>query len=166
MPTSVHAPRRALLAFLALVLSLFGVAALSVSTAQPAHALCATPPLMGDWHNIDPGTRSVRQVTVGFHCGDQVLCDTDGNCTGGESYFTLRGYGACTPTACDWGSRRAQDMGDGWLRATYTYSWATKYLWVKTYGYYGSTYLRIYTWTDFTAADGRADYATDEWALK
>jgi hypothetical protein len=166
MPTSVPAPRRALTALLVLVLSLFGVTALSISAAAPAQALCAAQPLTGDWHNTNPDTRAVRRVVVGFNCGDVVLCDTSGHCTGGQSYFTLRGYGSCTPTACDWGTRTAQAMGDGWQRATYSYSWATKYLWVKTYVYSGVTYLRVYTWTDFTPADGRTDYSTDEWALK
>jgi hypothetical protein len=39
-------------------------------------------------------------------------------------------------------------------------------VWVKTYVYSGITYLRVYVWTDFTAADGRTDYAIDEWMLK
>ena len=165
MTTSVPAPRRALVALLALALALLGATALSVSAAPPAQALCAAQPVVGSWHNIDPATRSVRQVDVGFVCDDVRLCDTNGNCTGGRSYFTLRGFGACHPTSCDWGTRTAQDMGDGWLRATYSYSWSTKYLWVKTYEFSGRTYLRVYTWTDFTPADGRTDYATDEWAL-
>ncbi|HEX8510395.1 MAG TPA: hypothetical protein VF635_12985 [Propionibacteriaceae bacterium] len=122
--------------------------------------------MTGNWHNINSSTRALTRVVVNFQCGDQRLCDENGNCTGGESYFTVRPFGACTPTACDWGTRRAQPMKDGWQRATYTHSWSTKHVWVKTYTYSGKLYLRVYTWTDFTAADGRTDYKTDEWMLK
>ncbi|MFP5347931.1 MAG: hypothetical protein ACLGIA_13010 [Actinomycetes bacterium] len=144
----------------AVLMLLAGV--VTVGTASPAHAVCATQPLQGDWRNINANTSSVTRVVVGFACGDQVLCDQNGHCTGGESYYTLRPFGKCHPTDCDWGTKRAYPMADGWQRAVYSYSWATKYVWVKTYDYYGKTYLRVYTQTDFTAADGRTDYTTDE----
>ena len=154
-------------ALLSSVLLLIGlVAALSVSNAPAAQALCSKPALAGDWRNIDANTRSMTRVVVGFECGDVVLCDENGNCTGGDSYYTVHPYGKCHPTDCDWGARRAQDMGNGWQRAIYSHSWATKYVWVKTYQYYGRTYLRVWVRTDFTDADGRTDYTTDEWMLK
>jgi len=158
-------PRRPMVLVLAVLLGMLGVA-WTVASAPPAHALCAAPAMEGDWHNIDVNTRSMTRVVVGFNCGDQVLCDTDGHCTGGESYFTLRPFGKCSPTDCDWGTRPAQAMSDGWQKAVYSYSWATKSVWVKTYQYYGQTYLRVWVYTDFTAADGRTDYTTDVWMLK
>ena len=151
---------------IAMVIAIAGAASATVVTAAPTHALCATQPMTGNWHNINSATRSLTKVNVTFVCGDVRLCDTNGNCTGGETYFNLRPFGKCSPTDCDWGTRRATAMGDGWQRATYSHSWATKYVWVKTYVYSGVTYLRVYTWTDFTAADGRTDYSTDEWMLK
>jgi hypothetical protein len=151
---------------LAAMVVIASVGLLLVPTATPAHASCVTQAMQGDWRNIDPNTRSMTRVVVGFHCGDQVLCDTDGTCTGGESYFTLRPYGKCHPTDCDWGTRRAQTMHDGWQRAIYSHTWATKYVWVKTYQFHSRTYLRVWVQTDFTAADGRTDYTTDEWMLK
>lgn len=129
-------------------------------------ALCSTPAMMGNWRNINTAANSVTRVNVGFVCGDVRVCDTSGHCTGGETYFTLRPFGKCSPTDCDWGTKRATAMSDGWQRAIYTHSWATKYVWVKTYVYSGITYLRVYVWTDFTAADGRTDYAIDEWMRK
>jgi hypothetical protein len=164
--TLVGGSRGALRALLAALLLAVSSSLLMVGTTTPAHALCATQPMQGDWRNIDPNTRSMTRVVVGFQCGDQILCDTEGNCSGGDSYFTLRPYGKCTPTDCDWGVMRAQSMGDGWQRAIYSYSWATKYVWVKTYAYYGRTYLRVYVRTDFTTADGRTDYTTDDWMLQ
>jgi len=138
----------------------------SSTHAVTADALCSTPTMMGDWRNINSNTRSLTRVIVNFNCGDQILCDENGNCTGGESYFTVRPFGACSPTACDWGTKRTQSMHDGWQRAIYTHSWATKYVWIKTYTYPSGLYLRVYTHTDFTAADGRTDYQTDEWMRK
>ena len=108
----------------------------------------------------------MSRVTVDFTCGDQVLCDQNGNCTGGDSYVTLQPYGRCSPSDCDWGVRRATDMGGGWERAVYSHSWATISVWVKDYQFYGATYLRVWTYTDFTASDGRTDYTTDEWMLQ
>lgn len=164
--TSLSAPQRLIRLLAAFVLAVAGLVGVGAATASPAHALCATQALQGNWSNINPNTRSLTKVNVGFVCGDVRLCDTNGNCTGGESYFTLRGFGKCSPSDCDWGTRRATDMGGGWQRAVYSYSWSTKYLWVKTYVFSGVTYLRVYTITDFTAADGRTDYTTDEWMLK
>lgn len=142
------------------------VVGVGLVTAAPAQALCASQPMTGSWHNIDASTRSITRTVVGFNCGDVVLCDSNGNCSGGQSYFTVHAYGKCPPTDCDWGVRRAYPMSDGWQRATYTSSYATRYFWVKTYAYYGRTYLRVYVNTDFTAADGRTDYVSDEWMLK
>ncbi|HVK46024.1 MAG TPA: hypothetical protein VM429_14110 [Micropruina sp.] len=161
--STTHKLVRFLIATVIAMAGVFGAAAVSAPTAS---ALCSTPAMQGNWHNINPATRSLTRVNVGFVCDDVRLCDTSGNCTGGQPYFTLRPFGKCSPTDCDWGTRRAAAMADGWQRATYSYSWSTTYVWVKTYVYSGVTYLRVYTWTDFTAADGRTDYSTDEWMLK
>ena len=149
-----------------LVVATLATVGVTAATTTSASALCAAQPMVGDWRNTNTATRSVTRVVVGFHCGDQILCDENGNCTGGQSYFTLRPFGSCSPTDCDWGTRRAYAMSDSWQRATYSYSWATKAVWVKTYTYSGRLYLRVWVHTDFTAADGRTDYTTDEWFLK
>jgi hypothetical protein len=57
-------------------------------------------------------------------------------------------------------------MADGWILATYAKSWATKYVWLKTYSFGGVVHLRVYVRTDFTDADGRTDYTTDEWFVR
>ena len=163
---TTSAPHRLTRLLVALVIALAGAVGSSVVSASPASALCVSQPMAGNWHSTDPNTRSLTRVNVGFVCGDVRLCDTNGNCTGGESYFTVRPFGKCSPTDCDWGTKRATTMSDGWQRATYSYSWSTKYVWLKTYVFSGVTYLRVYTFTDFTAADGRTDYTTDQWMLK
>lgn len=166
MSTTSLAPQNLARLLLSLMLVMAGAFATTAVTATPAQALCAAQPMVGNWTNIDSATRSLTRVNVGFNCGDVRLCDENGNCSGGESYFTLRPFGKCSPTDCDWGTRRASTMADGWQRAVWTHSWATKSVWVKTYTYYGRQYLRVWSYTDFTAADGRTDYSTDEWMLK
>lgn len=151
---------------LSLMITVAAAVGVTTVAAAPAQALCVTQPMTGTWKNINAATNSITRVNVGFGCGDVVLCDTNGHCTGGQSYFTLRPFGKCHPTDCDWGTRTATAMADGWQKATWNYSWATKSVWVKTYTYYGRQYLRVWSYTDFTPADGRTDYSTDEWMLK
>jgi hypothetical protein len=155
---------RSMLAIAALAVSF---AAVSVTaTAQPAHALCVATELPGSWHNINANTNAMTRVDVAFTCNDVILCDTNGNCSGGGSGYTVKAWGKCYPTDCYWGSRTAASAGDGWIRAVYDFGFKTSTVWLKTYSYYGRTYLRVYVYNDFTPADGRTDYVTDEWMLK
>jgi hypothetical protein len=158
--------RSATAALIATMLAAFAFVFIgSTLTAAPAHALCSgSSPATGTWNNIDPNTRSVTKVVLDWGCADQALCDTSGHCV--YPAGTIRVFGKCHPTDCDWGTRRTYAENGGWERATYTYSWATKSVWVRPYQYYGRTYLRVWVHTDFTPADGRQDYTTDEWMLK
>jgi hypothetical protein len=149
-----------------LVISLLAGFVALTAAAQPASALCAANPLTGSWHNINPDTRSMTRAQIDFNCGDVILCPVGGPCTGGQSTWTVSLWGKCHPTDCVWGPRPATLRSDGWLRTSYDHGFATVDVWLKTYQYWGLTYLRVWTYTDFTAADGRADYTTDEWMLK
>jgi hypothetical protein len=128
-------------------------------------ALCSAP-LVGDWHNIDPNTRAMTRALVTFQCSDVILCDTQGNCTGGDSYYSTQMFGKCHPTDCAWGRVRAYPQYDGWIRSIYSFGFKTSHVWLKTYSYYGLTYLRVWVFNDFSPSDGRADYTTDEWFLR
>ena len=130
-----------------------------------AHAASCYAPMTGDWRNITT-TNSMTRVVVDFTCNDVILCDINGHCTGGDSYYAMRPFGKCSPTDCNWGRLRAYDMGDGWIRSIYNFGFKTSHVWLKTYDYYGLTYLRVWVFNDFTAADGRTDYTTDEWMLR
>ena len=108
----------------------------STLTAAPAHALCSgSSQANGTWKNIDPNTNSVTKVVLDWGCADQALCDTSGHCV--YPAGSIRVFGKCHPTDCDWGSRRTYAENGGWESATYKHSWATKSVWVKPYQYYG-----------------------------
>ncbi|MBQ1073265.1 hypothetical protein KBX06_08815 [Micromonospora sp. C31] len=139
--------------------------AANVTTAAPAQAVCSTPAMLGNWSNITTVDPTIVRVSVRFSCSDTVVCDAEtGICTRPPSSLDIRPFGACSPTACDWGWRSTTEMGDGWVRALYHHSWATKQVWARTEFWHGQTFLRVWTHTDFT--DGRADYETNEWFLK
>ena len=108
----------------------------------------------------------MTRALVTFTCSDVILCDTNGNCTGGDSYYSTQMFGKCWPSDCAWGNVRAYPQYDGWIRSMYYFGFKTSPVWLKTYEYYGRTYLRVWVYNDFAASDGRADYTTDEWFLR
>ena len=128
-------------------------------------SLCSAP-MAGDWHNINPNTSAMTRAVVDFTCNDVVFCPVGQPCTIPESFYSMRMFGQCHPTDCNWGRLRAYDMGDGWIRSIYSFGFKTSHVWLKTYNFYGLTYLRVWVHNDFTPADGRADYTTDEWMLR
>ena len=166
-------PRWSRAVHLAAVLLIVMSGALAVTTASTiavpdiANATCSGG-LDGKWRNIDASTRSMTRVDLTMRtCGDTTACDAEtGQCTHSQTTYMLRAYGKCHPTDCDWGARITTSMGGEWHRAIYQHSWATKYVWVKSYQYSGRTYLRVWVFTDFTPADGRQDYTSDVWMLR
>ena len=128
-------------------------------------SLCSAP-MAGDWHNINPNTSAMTRAVVDFTCNDVVFCPVGQPCTIPESFYSMRMFGQCHPTDCNWGRLRAYDMGDGWIRSIYSFGFKTSHVWLKTYNFYGLTYLRVWVHNDFTPADGRTDYTTDEWMLR
>ena len=134
--------------------------------APMARASLCSAPLVGDWHNINASTNAMTRALVSFTCNDVILCDTSGHCTGGDSYYSTQMFGKCSPTDCNWGTARAYPQYDGWIKSTYNFGFKTSSVWLKTYSYYGLTYLRVWVYNDFTPSDGRTDYTTDEWFLR
>jgi hypothetical protein len=138
---------------------------MAATPSTPVSALCVANPIAGNWRNIDSSTRSVTRVVVSEGCDDVRLC-TESGCTGGTgAFYDIAVFGKCSPTDCVWGTRRLADAGGGWYRTTYNFGFKTSDVWIKTYPYYGRTYLRVWVYNDFTPADGRTDYTTDEWFL-
>ena len=95
--------------------------------APPATArasLCSAP-LVGDWRNI-ANTNAMTRALVSFTCSDVILCDTNGHCTGGDSYYSTQMFGKCWPTDCNWGTRYAPTRRyDGWIKSTYNFGFKT-----------------------------------------
>jgi hypothetical protein len=128
-----------------------------------SYAACSSA-MEGTWRNINPNTPGITRVDLTVAgCGDADFCDVEtGICTTQPTTYTIGVYGKCHPTDCDWGARTTTDMGGSWHRAIYRQAWATDYVWVKAYDYHGRTRLRVRVHTDFTDADGRTDYTSDE----
>lgn len=164
-PTGTHRSVTAASIITALLAVFTFVVVGPILTAPPAKALCSgTSPATGNWHNIDANTNSVTRVIVDWGCADQGLCPIGGPCV--YPAGSIRVFGRCHPTDCDWGVRTTYAEKDGWESARYNYSWATKYVWIRPYVFSGRTYLRVWVFTDFTPADGRKDYTIDVWMLK
>jgi hypothetical protein len=137
-----------------------GSLALVTTTASPARASCLAQPEEGTWRNIDPNTSGMTEARIESHCGDNVLCDENGNCTSDSGWY-IRLYGRCHPTDCAWGQVQAVELAasDGrWLHATYHFAFKTSTAWLKTYSYSGRTYLRAYVVNHLGAApvEGRS----------
>ena len=115
-----------------------------------ARASLCSAPLVGDWHNINSSTNAMTRALVSFTCSDVILCDTNGHCSGGDSYYSTQMFGKCSPTDCNWGTVRAYPQYDGWIKSTYNFGFKTSSVWLKTYSYYGLTYLRVWVYNDFT----------------
>lgn len=166
VPARVTGPRRSLArCVMATLLVLGSCAVLTLGTSTPASALCASSNLTGDWHNIDAGSRSMTRIIVET-CQPVVTCNGDICQIAHDSGTFTTPFGSCHPTDCNWGRRQASHEADGWIRTVYPFGFKTSHVWAKTYQYYGLTYLRLWVYNDFTPADGRADYTTDQWFLK
>lgn len=102
----------------------------AVISTQKVSALCASPSskLVGYWKNLDKNTRGITRVSVGFACGDTVLCDTKGHCSQPYTGYTILVYDACHPTDCNWGSAHAKitKLPGEVLTASYTQSFAQR----------------------------------------
>jgi hypothetical protein len=122
--------------------------------AHPAKAVCARALEAGSWHNADPATATVTRIQIRQFCAD--------NPPNVESDYGygLQLWGACQPVECYLGSFSANRDSTRWIRFSVHYGYATKHFWVAAYD---SSRLRVYIWTDFTAADGRVDFASNDW---
>lgn len=127
----------------ALRMLLVGIA-LSIPMAQATammstnSAAAATSPLIGYWVNVNSATRSIVRIPI----------------TQTSVGVFAHAYGACSPTACDWGLARVSGVNPGF--ATYNQGFATKYLTITRSG----LYLVVSTYVHFTDHSGRADYST------
>jgi len=100
----------------------------TIFVSQPAYALCLSPKEEGDWKNVDPNTRGIVAIRVRFVCQDTPV-DGQPCCPPGPPYY-MRLWGACAPTACDWGQVGANRNGAGDIYGFYNHGYATHEVWV------------------------------------
>lgn len=127
-----HLFTRALAGLLILAGTAAAAASPSPSVAHPSHGVS----IIGDWYNTNPATRSITRITVSM----------------GGGGVQAHAYGACVPSACDWGIAPVSAFGTD----VYTFSFAIKQQMIQRVG----AALRVVTATHFTDASGRADYTS------
>lgn len=122
--------------------------------AVPAFALCVTSPMTGRWVTTNPATRGLTRAEVKVGCCDQVL---NGRlvCSPPDS---VRLFGRCHPTDCDWGVRTGAFQTASGLRLNYNQGFATRTVRINAQS---SGNLRVRVFTNF-AAPGRRDYNMTE----
>lgn len=132
-----------------------------VSLPEPAHALCVANPMDGVWQNLNPNTRSLVRVEYRSTCHDVILCP-DGNCQPQPTHVgRIRAYGACHPTACDWGWTPVYQRPQ-WVRGSYDQGFADQWIWARIQ----NDQLIVVTRTHFKDNSGRANYETWDYFQK
>jgi hypothetical protein len=157
--------RRLLRVLLAATMLLGGLVVATTAAATPASALCSPSAITGDWRNINTSTPAMSRVIV-------ETCQPVTTCSGGvcstrhDAGVFMTPFGRCHPTDCNWGRRQADFPDGSWIRTIHNFGFKTAHVWARTESHHGRTYLRLWVFNDFTPADGRADYVTDEWFLQ
>ena len=149
----------------ALVVLVLALSSVLLVVAPPQAALACTydPGVApaGTWVNIDAATRGETRIHVD-------PCTSYSSCSGGvcrTSYrSSIRVWGSCSPTDCDWGQRFLQSGSDGWQIATYAHGWKTATVWIRPYVYSGRDYVRV--WVNHDYHDGRTDRVSDNWFVR
>lgn len=102
--------KKLLLLPLLLLISLFAMSG-------NASASCLAQEMDGTWVNDDPNTRSITKVEINFPCNDVVL--------NGRRIIlpdTIRVYGSCHPTDCNWGTANLHSKFWDERESQYTYA--------------------------------------------
>ncbi len=102
--------------------------------------------LIGSWVNVDPATRGITKIVVGW---------------GGGGHLSVHAYGACSPTPCDWGGvagiAYGPDVANRVADAfTAVYSVAFKDTIVA--GVMQGNLLSVNSFSHFKDSSGRSDY--------
>lgn len=135
---------------LLLLIPLFGLAG-------NAGASCIAQDMAGTWVNDDANTSGITRVQINYPCNDIVL-----NGVPISLPDTIRVFGSCHPTDCNWGTANMFSKFWDERRSQYTYARANFNPGFKTSRLHifldGSDKLIISNKTQFH--DGRDDYST------
>ena len=138
---------------------LAAIATLGLSfSASSASALCIVQEENGNWQNVEADTRSITRADLVFLCQDQVL---NGQPYPPGSPWTIRLWGACSPSDCAWDTVDATRLDNGWIFGRIDQGFAKREVWAKMNG----SRLRVYVRTDFTDPS-RADYNSDSYFVR
>ncbi|WP_442756534.1 hypothetical protein ACNHKD_07970 [Methylocystis sp. JAN1] len=119
-----------------------------------ALALCTNSPMSGDWVSANGATRGLTRAEVEVGCCDQVL-NGQPACSPPDS---VRLFGKCHPTDCDWGVRTGAFQTSGGLRLTYDQGFARRTVRINSLS---NGNLRVRVFTDFSDPR-RVDYNMTE----
>jgi hypothetical protein len=120
-----------------------------IPDAAATAAVVSSSPLLGTWVNVDKSTRDVVRIVI----------------AASGSGITVNGFGACSPTPCNWGVVPALDYAASVsstpavaFSANYTFSFAQ----VIVVGHLHGKHLLIETFTNFTDGSGRSNLYTSD----
>ena len=142
--------------------ALLAAAMLLAASPNQAHALCSGHELEhGDWVNADPNTRGIARIEL-RDCQSVTTCSGSTCSTTHDAGWTMRVFGKCSPTNCDWGtSSGAFRLASGQIPGFYDQGFAKRYVHAKM-SQHRPGQLWVHWRTDFVDP-GRADYEKDEW---
>lgn len=114
-------------------------------TAPIVDLVVASAPILGTWVNCDHATRGLVRVMIAAK-GNEI---------------TVHGFGACSPTPCDWGAVDGMIYADSVATTpsvafTATYTFSFKQTTMVGHLYEGALFVE--TFDHFTDQSGRADY--------
>jgi hypothetical protein len=121
-------------------------------------------PEYGSWVNADPATRSITSAQLA-DCVSVTTCSGDVCSIAYDSGWAMRLFGACHPTACDWGWSAGQArLSSGRIPAYYDQGFAKRSV-VAAMSAYRPGQLWIAISTDFVDPN-RADYQSQDWFVR
>jgi hypothetical protein len=132
----------------ALVLGLGAAVLGSLAVTTPAHA--SDSQFMGWWFNVNPSTNDLVRITIGGSPGNVVVDP----------------FGACSPSACEWGwqpmttyGNNVSDADHHFGSAAYDQGFARR---IMTFHLLSPTLMCVDTYSLFTDGSGRQNYHTHE----
>jgi hypothetical protein len=148
---------------LILVLGL-ALASATILAAHPerASALCSGHAIEhGDWVNADPNASGIARIEL-RDCQSVTTCSGNICSTKYDAGWTMRVFGKCSPTNCDWGwTSGALRLSSGQIPGYYNQGFAKRYVYAAMSAYRPGQ-LWVYWRTDFTDPS-RPDYEKQEW---
>ena len=115
----------------------------------------------GDWVNTDPNTSGIARIEL-RDCQAVTVCNGNVCSVTHDVGWTMRVFGKCSPTNCNWGwSRSDFRMSSGHIHGLYDQGFAKRHVYAKM-SQYRPGQLWVYWRTDFTDPN-RPDYVKQEW---